>query len=574
VAPVFVLAPRYARDLAGALADCGRAVEIVRHPATAAAALKRSAARLAIVDARGAMAAAMLAAHEIGAIVEARHGAMLVLVARSDSGGVAAAYNAGATQVLVSPFTASELGDAVGFAGRFADRLTKAAVGAPVGDSLAHRDPLTGLATAHHALGWLRGLLGGSGDPAAAVVLIGVGRFAAINAAHGQPAADALLQAVAERVGRVVADGAGGGRLAARMAGAEFAVVLPSPVTLGEATSFAQRIVAAFETPFASNARIVHLGVRVGVAVAEAEPGDDAAERLFRQAGAALAAARTGALGGIEVFRAEAGDPLSRLADLESDLRAAIADDAFEIVYQPQVAIPGGGIAGVEALVRWRHPEHGPLPAETLLEVAASAEFATQLGSYIRAKALREAAAWPAALAGLQLSVNVTAGDLRAPDFSETLEAGIAASGFAPNRLMLEITESDLIENLDIAGSTLGALRDRGIGIALDDFGTGYSSLAYLKALPLDALKLDKRLTRDLAGAPRDRVVVRVVVALARALGIRVVAEGVETGDDLALVAAARCDWWQGFLCAPAMPSSELAAFVARWEGKLQVAAA
>ncbi len=565
--PVFVLAPRYARDLGTALADGGRTAQIVRQPATAAAVLARSSARLAVVDARGAVAAAMLAAHEIGAIVEARHGAMLVLVARSDSGGVAAAYAAGATQVLVSPFTAAELSDAIAFAGRLAERLSKAAEGAaPAGDGMAHRDPLTGLATAHHALAWLRGLLGGD-DAAAAVVLIGVGRFAAINAAHGQPAADALLQAVAERIGRVVAEATGGGSLAARMAGAEFAVVLPAPVSEADALAFARRVVTAFETPFASNARIVHLGVRIGVAVAANEPGDDPAERLFRQAGSALAKARAGLPGGIEIFNAETGDPLSRLADLESDLRAAIADDAFEIVYQPQVAVAGGSIAGVEALVRWRHPDYGPLPAETLLEVAASAEFATQLGSYIRAKALREAAAWPAALMGLQLSVNVTAGDLRAPDFTETLEAGIAASGFAPGRLMLEITESDLIENLDIAGSTLGALRDRGIGIALDDFGTGYSSLAYLKALPLDALKLDKRLTRDLAGAPRDRVVVRVVVALARALGIRVVAEGVESDADLALVAAARCDWWQGFLCAPAMSSGDLVDFVARWPG-------
>ncbi|QXQ06071.1 bifunctional diguanylate cyclase/phosphodiesterase [Sphingosinicellaceae bacterium] len=581
VASIFVVAPRYARDLGVVLDARGIPAEIVQRPAAAAAALVRSAATVAVVDARGAMAAAMLAAHEIAGIVEARRGVMLVLVARGDVGAVAAARAAGATQVLVGPFGADELGEAIGFAKRIAERLSAVGGGEESGDGHLHRDPLTGLATAYHALGWLRGLLGGERDPAAALLLIGVGRFAAINAAHGQPAADALLQAVAERLTRVVGegdrkDGSGGDQLVARMAGAEFAVVLPWPVAVADGVALARRIVAAFETPFASNARIVHLAVRIGVAVAEGSGDAAGAERLFRHARAALAEARTGTPGAIETFRGpgEGGDPLTRLADLESDLRRAVAEDDFDIVYQPQVALgsPGQGrsgqgrIAGVEALVRWCHPVFGPLSAETLLEAAASAEFATAFGASIRAKALREAAAWPAVLGDLQLSVNVTAGDLREPEFAHILGLAIAASGFPPGRLVLEITESDLIENLDAAAATLADLRARGIGIALDDFGTGYSSLAYLKSLPLDMLKLDKRLTRDLAGQRRDRVVVRVVVALARALGIRVVAEGVETAGDLALVTAARCDWYQGFLCSAPMPGAELADFVEAWQ--------
>ena len=565
--PIFVVAPRYARDLGLALEAQGIAATVVQRPATAAAALLNSPAVVAVVDARGAMAAAMLVAHEIAEILDERHGAMLVLVARGDAGGVAAARAAGATQVLAGPFGAAELGEAIGFAQRIVDRLAAAADGTPASrDRRLHRDPLTGLATAHHALGWLRGLLGGEGDPAAALLLIGVGRFAAINAAHGQPAANALLEAVAERLTRVVGEGS---ELVARMAGAEFAVLIPAPVTLGEATALAGRIVAAFEAPFAHE-RIVHLAVRVGIALPEPGGGDGAAERLFRQAGAALVTARSGPPGTIEVFRSGAvEDPLAHRADLESDLRVAVANDAFELVYQPQVALgaDGGQVVGVEALVRWSHPEFGPLSAETLLEVAESAEFATEFGAAIRAKALREAAAWPATLDRLQLSVNVTAGDLRAPDFAETLGQAIAASGFPARRLVLEITESDLIENLDAASATLGELRTQGIRIALDDFGTGYSSLAYLKALPLDAIKLDKRLTRDLGARPRDRVVVRLVVALARALHIRVVAEGVETHEDLMLVAAARCDWYQGYLCSAGLPADELPGFVAAWRG-------
>ena len=521
-----------------------------------------------MVDARGAVATAMLAAHEMGAVLAARRGAMLILLTRGDTAAMAAARAAGATHVLAGPFGASELAQAIGFTQDVAARLGGSDGARADGAPQTPRDALTGLAGAGHALNWLRGLLGSPLVPAAAVVLIGVDRFAAINAAHGQPAADALLQAVAQRLSRVVGERGDDGSLVARMAGAEFAVVLPSPVTLGEAVALGRDVVAAFEPPFASNARLVHLAVRVGVAIAEFDVTPGAEERLFRQAGAALASARAGAPGGVEVFRGEdqGSDPLARQIELETALRRAIDEADFDLAYQPQVAIAGGEIAGVEALVRWHHPAFGLMPPETLLEIAAGAEFGLKLSASIRAKALREAGAWPASLSAVRLSVNVTAGDLRAPDFADGLEAQIAASGFPAERLTLEITESDLIENLDAAAQTLAQLRRTGIAIALDDFGTGYSSLAYLKSLPLDALKLDKRLTRDLAGAPRDRIVVRVVVALARALGIRVVAEGVESAAELALVAAARCDWYQGYFCAPALSSRELPAFVESWQ--------
>ena len=249
-------------------------------------------------------------------------------------------------------------------------------------------------------------------------------------------------------------------------------------------------------------------------------------------------------------------------------MRRAIDGDEFEVLFQPQVAVDDGRIVGVEALVRWAHPKFGQLSAATLLEAASSAELAAPLGNHIRAKALMLAAAWPPDLAGLNLSVNVTAADLRGPDFADHLDAALAASAFARDRLTLEITESDLIANLDTAAATLAALRSSGMTVALDDFGTGYSSLAYLKALPLDCLKLDRSLTHDLAGSARDRIVVKGVVEMARALGLRVTAEGVETEADLDLVRAARCDRYQGYHCAPPLAAGDLAAFVAAWDAK------
>ena len=576
--PVFVLAPRYGRELAAIFAGIGVPAQFVSRAGDAATAFAVSSCRIVVIDARGSLATTLIAAHEIAPVVEARHGALVVLLAKGDSGGVASAYAAGATHAVAGTLGPADLADALRFARRMAERIADVAAGhVALSGGDVHRDALTGLASAHHAHSLVDLLLGGvdaAARPAAVVVLIAIGRFAQVNAAYGRTAADAVLFAVAERLERVVAEAReadrADARLLARMAGAEFGIVLPSPARLDDALALARRIVAAFDAPFALGARAVHLAVRAGIATAGGggRPGDGGAERLFRRAGAALNRARAGEPGRIEVFAPVAGgDPETRLADLETDLRRALDDDALAIFYQPQVEIATGRIAGVEALVRWTHPDLGAISAGTLFEIADRAELAAVLGSHLRAKALREAAAWPKTLAGLRLSLNVGAGDLRSGDFARDIDAALATSGFPAMRLTLEITEGDLIANLDAAADVLGALRDRGTHVALDDFGTGYSSLGYLKALPLDCLKLDKTLTDDLVGNPRDRIVVRGVVDMARALGIQVTAEGVETEAELDLVRAARCDWYQGFLCAPGLPGDALAGFVAGWRG-------
>jgi len=254
------------------------------------------------------------------------------------------------------------------------------------------------------------------------------------------------------------------------------------------------------------------------------------------------------------------------MANLETDLRRALEGDELDIVYQPQVEIAGNRITGVEALVRWRHPMFGLLPAETLLDVAASAELTARLGEHILHKALTEASNWTGQLADLQLSVNVTADDLRLDGFDSTVIKAVSETGFPVERLTLEVTESGLVENLERAAGMLGALRARGIKIAIDDFGTGYSSLAYLRSLPLDYLKIDRKLVTDAVGSPRGRVVVRGVVDMAHSLGIGVVAEGVETTEQLEMLLHEGLGWYQGFLCAQPMAGAELSAFVATWQ--------
>ena len=263
----------------------------------------------------------------------------------------------------------------------------------------------------------------------------------------------------------------------------------------------------------------------------------------------------------IDAFAVPAGDGL--LGFLGRDLTRALAADEIELLFQPQIEIASGAITGVEALMRWRHPRLGELGAEALLEAADRAGLGTALSAHVQARALHEAAGWPAALSALRLSVNITADDLALPDFVATLLRRVADSGFAADRLTVEVTERGLIGDPEAAGALLAQVRAGGVRVAIDDFGTGYSSLAYLSQLPLDYLKLDRVLTQDIAGSNRDRIVVRGIVALAHSLGLAVIAEGVETEQQRDLLAREGCAYFQGFLCAGPVGVSELVGLIA-----------
>jgi diguanylate cyclase (GGDEF)-like protein len=419
------------------------------------------------------------------------------------------------------------------------------------------RDPLTGLRDGRSARAWLAGRLEKGEE--LVVLLIAVSRYDAINAAFGRATGDAVLQAVARRIERQAGADARP-KLVARMAGAEFAVLLAAPASLGDGRFLAGALIEAIGRPFASGDHVITIASRAGVAAAE--PGDDPA-RLLRRASAALAEAG-GEGAPVHVLEQGAESATARGDRLEVDLRRALDQDEIEIRFQPQVAVTGGAIVGVEALARWNHPQYGELGAATLFGVAEGSDYLAQLSDHVQRRAIAEAAAWPASLAHLRLSVNITAADIVRPGFAAQFLALVEGSGFAAERLTVEVTESGLIEDLSAAAGLLAELRGGGLRVAIDDFGTGYSSLAYLKALPLDYLKIDKRLCQDIAGSPRDRIVVRGVIDMARSLGLDVIAEGVETEAQLSLLAEEGCTLYQGFLCAPPLSSAELAALVSR----------
>jgi len=431
----------------------------------------------------------------------------------------------------------------------------------PQGGVAQSRDPLTGVRDARSARLWVQDKLGDqdAGPPSVVALLLDVSRFDAINAAFGRPTGDSVLQAVARRIERTVnADGEK--RFLARMAGAQFAVALAAPTSLSEGRFLAGQLVETIGRPFISGDHVITLGSRVGVAASAA---DDDAAALFRRASAALADAKIAEKAPIKVLDSGSQGDSARGDQLEVDLRRALDQDEIEILFQPQVSITTGRIDGAEALARWRHPTFGELGATTLFSVAERSDYLVQLSDHVQRKAIIAASEWPDPLSRLRLSVNITAADIVRPGFASQFKELVEESQFDPRRLTVEVTESGLIEDLNAAAYLLANLREGGLRVAIDDFGTGYSSLAYLKALPLDYLKIDKRLCEDITGSPRDRVVVRSVIDMARSLGLAVIAEGVETEEQLGLLAQEGCNLYQGFLCSRPVSATRLAELVA-----------
>ncbi len=411
--------------------------------------------------------------------------------------------------------------------------------------SVAVRDALTGARDANSARRWIdRELV--EGKPIGAI-LIALNRFETVNTAYGREAGDALLRGVSRRVAEVARDLLGREAIVARIGGSEFLVAShdADATRLVEAEA---RLEEVLSRPFVAGGEIAHLGARM---VSVTSVGGDSAGTLLRRASEAL-------LG--DAVPAEPNAP--PIEELANDLHRALERSEIGVRYQPQVAIASGQVIGVEALARWHHPQLGEIGAETLFLAAQRAGLEAQLSDHVQRRALTGASQWPSKLGNLRLSINVTAADIARAGFADSLLGRVDVSGFPRSRLTVEITESGIMADLTEAARLLSQLRAAGCRVAIDDFGTGYSSLAYLKALPLDYLKIDKRLSHDITGAHRDRVVVRGVIDMARSLGLAVVAEGVETEAQLDLLAKEGCQYFQGYLCAEPLDVPALANLV------------
>ena len=419
---------------------------------------------------------------------------------------------------------------------------------------LAFYDQLTGLPN--------RTLLGDEaaaafGDPvlqgqSQALVFLDLDDFKTTNDTLGHRVGDLLI---AETAGRLV-EAAGPGARVARLGGDEFAI-LASPCTLEDATALAARLVRAIDEPYRIEHYELSLTGSAGVAMYPTD-GTTFGDLAVRADAAMYRAKEDGRHG----FRFFSGDMLADSAEhlqLLTELRRAVAEDQFELHYQPQIRLADGAVAGLEALVRWRHPERGLLMPDVFISLAEESGLILQIGGLVLDRALADAAVWWAAGAtDLTMAVNVSAVQFVQADLVERIDEALARSGFPPHLLELEITESIAMSNPALAAATITRLHERGISIAIDDFGTGYSSLAYIKGFAIDLLKIDRSFVCDLDADSSDAAIVDAIIDFARALGIETVAEGVETESQAEFLRTHDCLYGQGFWFHRPMPADDV----------------
>lgn len=421
----------------------------------------------------------------------------------------------------------------------------------------ADRDPLTGLADA----GALDRLLaswcadaGGSSSAPVHSLLVGLGRFDAVNLAYGEAAGDGALVEVARRILHFAADELGEGDwLAARIGGGKFALVAREQVSRERWQWLGEALAEAIASPIAAVDGLGTVRLWPRVALMRVLPGETGPHVLDRLAATLGRAHDKPGARLVWADRSLAPSGI-RAADLEADLLAALDRREIEIAFQPQYSLADERLVGAEALARWRHPRVGLIGAGALFAIAERADHVAQLSRHIAEAALAAARDWPE---GLRVSINVTPADLADRDFARGFAALVAKSGVSAERVTIEITEQVLLADLEGVAPVLAQLRAQGMRIALDDFGGGFCNFRYLKLLALDGLKLDRSMIEGIDSDERDRAVLRAIVALARALDLSVVAEGIETPEQRAIAADEGCAVYQGFLgSAPLTPEA------------------
>ncbi len=390
------------------------------------------------------------------------------------------------------------------------------------------------------------------------VMLIGLDRFKVINDSLGHEAGDKVLTEAAEWIGRCVH----GGATVSRIGGDEFGVVMENLFSHEEAGMWAKQVLEHFAEPMAVDGREVVVSPSIGISLWPNDGQDT--KQLMNSAAAALHRAKDTGRNRYVFYTDDLNSRALERLELEMDLRKALEQGEFVLFYQPRVDVANGRVAGMEALLRWNHPQRGMVAPGRFIPMLEESGLIVPVGEWVLREACRQCQAWrEAGYAGLRVSVNLSLGQFRDGDLPESVATALSESGLPAANLELELTESTLAEDTSSAGQLLRKLKAKGVSISLDDFGTGYSSLSYLMHYPIDRLKIDRSFVRDIVSNHEHEALTKAIVLMGHSLDIGVVAEGVEQREQLEMLAALGCDEIQGFYYSRPQPANKFLSVVA-----------
>jgi diguanylate cyclase (GGDEF)-like protein/PAS domain S-box-containing protein len=392
-----------------------------------------------------------------------------------------------------------------------------------------------------------------------AVLFLDLDRFKHINDSLGHAIGDRVLQSVAERLRHCVRST----DTVSRQGGDEFVVLLSEVKKIQDAAVCAEKILAALSEPFGIDHHNLYAAASIGIATYP-DDGTDA-DTLLKHADLAMYQAKDGNSNTFRFFERQMTLHLVERQEIESDLRRAIDRDQFVLYYQARVDLITEQIVGVEVLIRWKHPARGLVQPDKFMAIAEESGVVVPLGRWVLREGCRQGRAWlDAGMPPVRVAVNISAVELRDKDFVEGVRSVLAETGLEPGSLELEVTETALLQNSKAVATVLQAIKDLGVHLALDDFGTGYSSLSHVRRLPIDALKIDRSFIRELATNSDDASVVRAMISMGRSLQMKVVAEGVETREQLECLRRYGCPEGQGYYFSKAIDAADFTRLLRR----------